>query len=112
MSDHVPTEHQMELASEYAHLQAEAGAITARMDEIKKTFRHDLPYGTHEINGLKVTIGKNPSFNAARFEADHPVHLYPNFYKATVDRAALKQELSPKQLEQYNELGDARITIK
>ena len=107
------SDHMQALAREYATLQAEGARITARMDEIKKTFKFDLPYGTHPIAGLSVGIAHNTSFDTAAFAEDHPILKYPELYKpGTPDPSAIKENFAPAQLKKYISEGDPRVTVK
>ena len=107
------TENQHEqLVREYAELEARIGPDLARMDEIKKYLRGDLDYGSHEISGCKVSIGRNARFNAKRFEAAYPPVEYPQYYKPAPNTAAIKDDLSANQLREFQDEGDPRVTIK
>jgi hypothetical protein len=106
------SDHMQALAREYATLQAEGARITARMDEIKKTFKFDLPFGTHPIAGLSVGIAHNTQFDGKAFAEDFPVLKYPQLYKPALDSSAIKENFAPAQLKKYVGEGDPRVTVK
>lgn len=105
-------EHIQDLVREYATLQADAEPILARMDEIKKTFKFDLDFGTHKIAGLSVGIAHNSRLSASAFEAAYPVMKYPNLYKPAPNSTAIKENLSPAEIKKYTTEGDPRVTVK
>jgi len=105
-------EHIQDLVGEYATLQGEAAPILARMEEIKKTLKFDLGFGTHKIAGLSVGIAHNSRLSASAFEAAYPVMKYPHLYKPTPDSAAIKEHLSPAEIRKYTNEGDPRVTVK
>lgn len=110
-----PTEYPenlRDLVSEYANLQADAGPALARMEEIKKTLRFDLPKGTHKISGLSVGISANSRFDPKAFAADYPVIRFPGLYTPAPDMEAIRENLSPAKIKEYTNTGDPRVTIK
>ena len=100
-----------DLIREYTHLQAKIAPELARIEEIKKILK-GLDYGSHEIAGCKVTIGRNARFNSKKFEEAYPVTQYPQYYKTAPDSAKVKDSLSPAELREYQTEGDPRVTIK
>lgn len=106
------TEHHEALVREWATLNDEAARIKARLDEIGKVLRHDLPLGSHEIAGLKVTLSRNATFDAAAFADAYPVAQHPYMYEAKPATAAIKRHLAPAELERFQREGDPRLTIR
>lgn len=104
-------EHQR-LAKEYALLASEVEPMQARMDEIKKIFRNDLDFGTHDISGLKVTVAHNARFDAKKAAEIYPADKYPAFYKTAPDSAAIKRAVAPAVYEALSNEGEPRVTIK
>jgi len=104
-------ENYTELIQEYTRIQDKIGPDLARVEEIKKILK-GLDYGSHEIAGCKVTIGRNARLNAKRFEEAYPVAKYPQYYKTAPDSTAMKDELSPAELRKYQDEGEPRVTIK
>lgn len=104
-------ENYTELIQEYTQIQDKIGPDLARVEEIKKILK-GLDYGSHEIAGCKVTIGRNARFNAKRFEAAYPVINNPGLYKTAPDTTSIKDALSPAELREYQDEGDPRVTIK
>lgn len=100
-----------DLVREYAQLDALAAPALARMDEIKK-FLRDLPIGTHDIAGLKVTLAANARFDAERFAAKYPPTEFPEFYSSAVDRDKVKELLPGKAVDAFKTIGAPRVTIK
>lgn len=100
------------LAREYAMLAAEAEPLQARMEEIKKIFRNDLDFGTHDISGLQVTIAHNARFDAKRAAEMYPAEQYSEFYKTSLDSAALKKAVAPAVYQALSNEGEPRVTIK
>lgn len=105
-------DHINDLVREYANLQADADPILARMEEIKKTLRFDLTYGTHKIAGLSVSVARNSRLSASAFADAYPVMKYPNLYKPAPDSAAIKENLAPTEIKKYTTEGDPRVSIK
>jgi hypothetical protein len=101
-----------DLVREYALRQAEAAPILARMEEIKKTLRFDLPRGTHKIAGLSIGISPNNRFDAKAFEADYPIIQNHGLYKPMPDMDAIRENLAPAEIRKYTNEGDPRVTVK
>lgn len=105
------TTYHEDLVREYAMIENRIGPDIARLAEIKKCFR-DLTYGPHDFAGLKVSVGKNFRLDPETFSAKYPVMQYPHLYKSAPDSAAIKAELSPKEIEALSKEGEKRITVK
>lgn len=100
------------LVREYALLASEVEPMQARMDEIKKYLRASLDIGSHEISGLKVTIAKNARFDAKKAAEMYPQEQYGDFYKTSLDSAAVKRAVAPAVYEALSTEGEPRVTIK
>lgn len=106
------SDHINDLVREYVELQAQAAPALARMEEIKKTFKFDLGFGTHKIAGLSVGVAHNTRFNPKAFADAYPVLKYPQYYTPAPDTAAIKENLSPAEIKKYTNEGDPRVTVK
>lgn len=112
--------------------------LKEREEEIKAQFRRGLEMGTtivdKESRG-KVTLGRNPIFNEARFSVNFPydeekqerqivkrgnvevvetVTVYPNreLYKITPDRPAAQRILGKDLYDLFFDQGEAKVTIR
>lgn len=99
------------LVREYVSLEDRIAPDIARMEEIKKVLR-DLDYGTHNIAGLKVSIGHNTRLDAEAFAAKYPVLKYPHLYKSAPDSTAIKEHLAPAEIKSLSKEGEKRFGIK
>lgn len=100
-----------ELVREYVQLDYELEPIKARMEEIKKVLR-DLPNGTHDIAGAKVTIARNARFDAKKFAELYPQEEHPHLWKSGPDNTEIKRTLPPAVVEAMQTEGEPRVSIK
>ncbi len=105
------TENYTDMVREYALLQDRVAPDLARMDEIKKYLK-GLDYGTHDIAGLKITVGHNARLDAKKAAEMYPIEQFPAAYKTALDGPALKRLVAPAVYEALQTEGDPRVTIK
>lgn len=102
-----------QLAAELVKRQAAIEADKERIDEIKATLRRRLPRGTHHVGSHDVLVKAGARrLNAARLTAAFPVVEHPEFYKPAIDTAAVKHQLSPAALAEFQDEGTPTVEVK
>lgn len=98
------------LSKEYAALASAKDPIEKRMEAIKAEFRSRLEYGTRQIAGLNIGIGKNPTFVEAKFRQHFPPLQFPHLYKNVPDRTAINDLARPVREAFFTE-GAPKVVV-
>lgn len=101
-----------ELVARRVHLDEHIARLTAERDQINDRLREEHDYGTIPAGDWRLSIGRNPQFQAADFTQRFPVAQYPHLYKAVPDTAALKRNFSPIELEKFYAEGQKKVSVK
>lgn len=94
----------IEIKDQMERLQQELDAIDDRLRE--------QGYGEHEAGAWNVLVQHNRRLNAGRFKDAFPVARYPHLYSPSVNTAAIKEHLAPKDLEQYYDEGRPVVRVR
>src|SRR5690606_14334322 len=88
------------LAAEYVSINEQIEQLNERKALIVAEFR-SLGKGNHNAVDWTVQVQPNRRLNAEAFEAAFPVAQHPEFYKPTINLAAVKERIAPAELDNW-----------
>ena len=101
-----------ELVARRVHLKDQAERIADELKQIDEKLREAFKFGNNDAGDWTVQLSHNRQLDKARFMQRFPVAQYPHFYQPTVDTAAIKDFIAPRELEAFYNEGAAKIAVK
>lgn len=104
--------HRLEqLVLERAKLTNDRDALIERIAELDSILTTHLTAGTHTLADHTVIITTPARLDPKKLEAAYPVAQHPELYKPTIDTTAVKNNISPIELDQYKTTGRPQVRI-
>lgn len=102
-----------QLAQEWSYLDEQREPIVTRMEQIKAEYRSLLQAGTTvKAGGRTISVQRNATFDPTLFRTAYPVMKFPHLYTSIPDTNAIKENLPPAELRNFQKEGAPKVVIK
>jgi len=112
----VQTDTLTALADQLARVQEQLGPLREREAALKAEIRSNLASlgpGEYLAGDHLVVAAATRRLDPKLIEQDYPATTHPQFYKLTVDTAAVRRELAPAAVDEHMRIaGDMAITVR
>lgn len=102
--------------SQLRPLQEQEAALKEQEAALKAEIRSNLAGlgpGDYQAGDHLVSAGATRRLDQALISKHYPVTTHPQFYKLTLDTAAVRRELAPAVVDEHMALaGDMKITVR
>lgn len=101
-----------QLVAERADLTGRRSDLDDRIKEIDSILTAQLDVETHEIGDYKVIVTQPRRLDSKALAEAFPVAKFPEYYAAAISTEAVKADISPNALAQFQTVGRKQIRIK
>lgn len=112
----VQTDTLTALADQLATIQSQLRPLQEKEAALKAEIRSNLAQlgpGDYQAGDHLVSAGATRRLDQALITEHYPVTTHPQFYKLTIDTAAVRRELPPAVIDEHMVLaGDMKITVR